>query len=88
MYITYGQVTDTNLQRKDDHCKAHNCCDAHRHDHGVCVMETGDHSHHVGHAESQDRLKTRNTQIHQHCCICLIGIQFKWHKLEMKMLYL
>lgn len=49
-------VTDTNLQREDDHCKAHNCCDAHCHDHWLSVMEAGDHSHHVGHTESQDGL--------------------------------
>jgi len=24
---------DTNLQRKDDHCEAHKCCNAHCHDH-------------------------------------------------------
>lgn len=52
---------DTNLQREDDHCEAHNCCDAHCHDHCVSVMEAGDHPHHVGHTESQDGLKTRNT---------------------------
>ena len=52
----------TNLEGEDDHCETHNCCDAHCHDYCVSVMEAGDHPHHVGHAESQDRLKTRNTK--------------------------
>lgn len=43
------------LQGEDDHGEAHDCCDTHCHDHCVSVMEAGDHSHHVGHAESQDR---------------------------------
>lgn len=52
-------VPYTNLQREDHHCEAHKCCDAHCHNHRVSVMEAGNHSHHVGHAKSQDGLRTR-----------------------------
>lgn len=58
--------TDTNLQRENDHCEAHKRCDAHRHDHGLGVVEGGNHSHHVGQTESQDGLKTQNTVYQQH----------------------
>lgn len=47
----------TNLHGEDDHRETHNRCDSHCHDHRLCIMEAGDYSHHVGHAESQNGLK-------------------------------
>lgn len=60
---TSDRGTDTDLQREDDHCKANHGCNAHRHDHRVCVVEAGDHSHHVRQTESQDGLKTEATDM-------------------------
>lgn len=57
IYRKIDNSTDTNLQREEDHCKAHDGCDAHCHHHWVSVMEAGDHSHHVGHTQGQDGLK-------------------------------
>lgn len=63
---TWPGVTGTNLQGEDDNCEAHNCSDAHCHDHRVRLVEAGDHSHHVGHAEGQDRLKPGHTNTSGH----------------------
>lgn len=68
-----GRGGRTDLQREEDHREADHCGDAHSHDHGVCVVEAGDHPHHVGQAQSQDGLGkdsiiitilTTNTIIH------------------------
>lgn len=68
----WQEVSGTNLQREDYHCEAHNRCDAYCHHHRFSVVEAGDHSHHVGHAEGQDRLKIKAAQIdHQHCSTSL-----------------
>lgn len=70
--------TETNLQREEDHCKAHDGSDAHRHHHWVSVMEAGDHPHHVGHAEGQDGLKRKKKQIYQKLQGFKSGFQTKY----------
>lgn len=56
-----GRGGRTDLQREEDHREADHCGDAHSHDHGVCVVEAGDHPHHVGQAQSQDGLGKDST---------------------------
>lgn len=54
-----GRLRDTNLHGENDHRETHDCSDAHCYDHRLGPVEAGDHTHHVGHAESQDGLETR-----------------------------
>lgn len=56
-----GQQAD--LKGEKHYSEADYCCDAHCHDDCVCVIKAGNHSHHVGQAESQNRLKERDTDI-------------------------
>lgn len=75
---TYNS-TDTNLQREEDYCKAHNGCDTHCHHHWVSVMEAGNHSHHVGHTEGQDGLKNGKDKYQQLWGVCKDSSQvIKW----------
>lgn len=40
------------LEWEEDNSEADHRCDAHRHDDCVCVVEAGNHAHHVGEAQS------------------------------------
>lgn len=57
-----AMLRDTNLHGENDHREANEGSDSHRHDHGLGFVEAGDGTHHVGHAESQDGLETRQKQ--------------------------
>lgn len=82
IYTKYTQTynsADTNLQREEDYCKAHNGCDTHCHHHWVSVMEAGNHSHHVGHTEGQDGLKNGKDKYQQLWGVCKDSSQvIKW----------
>lgn len=56
-----GQLSQTNLHGENDHCETNDCGDSHRHDDRLRSVEAGDCSHHVGQAESQDGLESKQT---------------------------
>lgn len=58
----YGPALGSpHLHGEDDDREADSCGDAHRHDDCLCVIKAGDHAHHVGQADGQDRLQKRIT---------------------------
>ena len=66
------------LHGEDDHCEADGRGDAYGHDDCLGVVEAGNHAHHVGQADSQDRLRRDGvlapramappTLLHALCC--------------------
>lgn len=61
------------LQWEEDNSEANHCCDPHGHDDSLCVVEAGDHAHHVGEAQGQDRLQ--DTEKKQKACLFLSHVE-------------
>jgi len=60
IWIRNQQVcAGADLQREEDDSEADDRGDAHSYDDGLCVVEAGDHAHHVGQAQGQDGLQER-----------------------------